>query len=194
MVRNPAIPPESFDEILGWLDSNRDKAARMYLQLRDDLGKIFRWRKCSDPDGLTDEVFDRVALKVHEVKPTYVGDPRLYFRAVANNLIKEEQKRVGTKVSLSVAEPRAAEHTDEEKLAADREECLRLCLQTIRKDKRDLILAYYAKDKQAKIDHRYELAEQLEISIVTLRVRVYRIREKIEECVLRCLKRKAEEK
>jgi RNA polymerase sigma factor (sigma-70 family) len=194
MVRDPTIPPESFEEILGWLDRDRDIAARMYVQLRDDLAKIFRWRKCSDPDGLTDEVFDRVALKVHDVRPTYVGDPRLYFRAVANNLIKEEQKRVGTKVSLAVVEPRAAENTDCEKLAADREECLRLCLQRIHSDKRDLILAYYAKEKQAKIDHRYELADQLGISIVTLRVRVYRIREKIEKCVLRCLKLKAEEK
>jgi RNA polymerase sigma factor (sigma-70 family) len=193
MVREPTILPESFEEILSWLDRDRDIAARMYVQLRDDLAKIFMWRKCSDPDGLTDEVFDRVALKVHDVKPTYVGDPRLYFRAVANNLIKEEQKRLGTKVSLAI-EPRAAEQTESEKLAADREECLRLCLQRIRNDKRDLILAYYAKDKQAKIDHRYELAEQLGISIVTLRVRVYRIREKIEKCVLRCLKRKAEEK
>ena len=193
MVRDPAIPPESFDEILAWLDSDRELAARRYVQLRADLAKIFMWRKCSDPDGLTDEVFDRVALKVREVKPGYIGDPRLYFRAVANNLIKEEQKRVGIKVSLSL-EPPAAEYDDSEKLAADREECLRSCLQRIRNDKRELILAYYAKEKQAKIDHRYELAEQLGISIVTLRVRVYRIREKIEKCVLSCLKRKAEEK
>ena len=72
----------------------------MYVQLRHDLAKIFTFRGCADPEGLTDEVFDRVAKKVHEVRPTYVGDPRLYFRAVANNLVKEDLKKIKTQVSL----------------------------------------------------------------------------------------------
>src|SRR4051794_31946045 len=61
MARNSAIPPESFEEILAWLYSDREVAATMYVQLRHDLANIFRWRGCSDPEGLTDEVFDRVA-------------------------------------------------------------------------------------------------------------------------------------
>ena len=94
MARDSAIPPESFEEILAWLNPDRDVAATMYVQLRHDLAKIFMWGRCTDPEGLTDEVFDRVARKVHEVRPTYVGDPRLFFRAVANNRVKEDLKRV----------------------------------------------------------------------------------------------------
>ena len=61
MARDSAIPTESFEEILAWLDPDREIAASLYLRLREDLAKIFKWRGCSDPEGLTDEVFDRVA-------------------------------------------------------------------------------------------------------------------------------------
>jgi RNA polymerase sigma factor (sigma-70 family) len=190
--RNKAISPDSLDEILTWFDSDRDIAAGAYLQLRADLTRLFDCRLCADPDGLTDEVLDRVARKVHAVKPIYVGDPRHYFRAIANNLIKEEHKRLGSVVSLSF-DPLAPEQDQaSEKQAADLEDCLRWCLQKLRSDKRDLILNYYSKDKQAKIDYRYEMAEQMGISIVTLRVRVHRIRERLRRSMLRCLQRKAQ--
>lgn len=190
MARNSVIPPESFEEILDWLNPDRELAGAMYVQLRHDLAKMFTWRGCRDPEGLTDEVFDRVAKKVHEVRPTYEGDPRLYFRAVANNLIKEELKKTKNQISLEVVEqtrPHEAEINDE---SIAIEDCLQLCLQDLSSEKREMILAYYAKEKQAKIDHRNELAQQLGISVETLRVKVYRLRGSLEGCIQRCLKRK----
>src|SRR5215217_7873880 len=137
MARDSAIPPESFEEILVWLNSDREVAATMYVQLRHDLAKIFKWRGCSDPEGLTDEVFDRVAKKVHEVRPTYEGDPRLYFRAVANNLVKEDFKKVKNQISLEgvdlpepITDQRAQEQIDE---------CLHSCLQKLSARDRELI-------------------------------------------------------
>ena len=194
MVRDSAIPPESFDEILDWLDPDRDVAAEKYVQLRHDLAKLFMWGRCLDPEGMTDETFDRVAKKVHDVKPSYQGDPRLYFRAVANNLIKENFKKVKTQVSLEDVDlpERQTVVTTEE--TAGIEECLHSCLQKLDREKRKLILDYYAKEKQAKIDHRHELAQRLGISVETLRVRVFRIRASIEECIESCLKRKAQRK
>jgi RNA polymerase sigma factor (sigma-70 family) len=191
MARDSAIPPESFEEILAWLDSDREVAATMYVQLRHDLAKIFTYRGCADPEGLTDEVFDRVAKKVHEVRPTYEGDPRLYFCAVANNLVKEDLKRVKTQVSLEgvdLPEPITNERVE----AEDIEECLQSCLQKLTAENRELILGYYAKEKQAKIDHRSELAQRFGISLETLRVKVYRIRLSLHKCIERCLKRKAQ--
>jgi RNA polymerase sigma factor (sigma-70 family) len=167
----------------------------MYVQLRHDLAKIFTFRGCSDPEGLTDEVFDRVAKKVHKVKPTYVGDPRLYFRAVANNLVKEDLKRAKTQVSLEepeLPEPTTIESDEDE--TEDIEECLRSCLQKLSAENRKLIVDYYAQEKQAKIDHRSELAQQFGISVQTLRVKVYRIRVSLQGCIERCLKNKGQRK
>ena len=191
MARDSEIPPESFEEILAWLNGDRNEAAAMYVQLRQDLAKMFMWGRCADPEGLTDEVFDRVAKKVHDVRPTYEGDPRLYFRAVANNLIKENNKRVKTQLSLEGIDlPESPTTETEDEMAADIEECLQQCLQKLSTDKRELILGYYAKEKQAKIDHRYELAQKFGITVETLRVRVFRIRESLADCIGRCLKRK----
>lgn len=161
----------------------------MYVQLRHDLAKIFKWKGCNDPDGLTDEVFDRVARKVNDVSPTYEGDPRLYFRAVANNLIKENLKRLKSQIpldGLNLAQKQERE-IQAEKEAMD--ECLQVCLKELSAENQALILAYYAKEKQAKIDHRSELAQSFGLSVQTLRVKAYRIRASLEQCMERCLKR-----
>ena len=193
MARDPAIPPQSFDEILDWLNPDRDEAATIYVQLRNDLTRIFAWNRCADPEGLTDEVFDRVARKVHNVRPTYEGDPKLFFYGIARNLIKESPKRMKKQVSLEDTNLPAREAAVEDETAARREECLNACLQKLSADKRELILGYYAKEKQAKIDHRTELAQKMEISVETLRVRVYRIRGTLEKCIEQCLDRMGQE-
>ncbi|MEN3328172.1 MAG: hypothetical protein V7638_2979 [Acidobacteriota bacterium] len=195
MARHSAIPPESFDEILAWLNPDRDVAGTIYVQLRQDLTKIFTWNRCPDPDGLTDDVFDRVAKKVHDVRQTYVGDPKLYFYGVARNLIKEIPKKIKAQTSLQGTEPASDPRRETEQETANmREDCLRSCLQKLSKEKRELIVAYYARDKQAKIDHRTEMARRLGISVETLRVKAFRIRGTLEQCLERCIDRMAQNK
>jgi len=195
MARNSAIPPESFEEILAWLDPDREVAGNMYVELHNHLVKLFRWRGCSDPEGLTDEVFNRVAKKVHEVRPTYEGNPRFYFLAVANNVVKENLKKIKTQVSLDEDElPKPIATKSEEDDTLDMQECLQSCLPKLTSENRKLIVAYYAKEKQAKIDNRSELAQQLGISVETLRVKVHRIRLSLQRCIARCLELKNKEK
>lgn len=195
MARDSAIPPESFNEILAWLNPDRDVAGTIYVQLRQDLTKIFTWNRCPDPDGLTDEVFDRVAKKVHDVRQTYVGDPKLYFYGVARNLIKEIPKKIKAQMSLQGTEPASDPRREtEQETAHMREDCLRSCLQKLSKEKRELIVAYYARDKQAKIDHRTDMARRLGISVETLRVKAFRIRAALEQCLERCIDRMAQNK
>ena len=184
MARDSVLPPENFDEILAWFNRDRDLAASIYLQIRADLTKIFTFNNCSDPEGLTDEVFDRLAKKIHELRQNYEGDPRFYLYGIARNLIKEELKKVKTQVQLDDFEQPAntVDETEQERQEL-REECLHSCLKKLGADKRKLILSYYAKEKQAKIDHRAELAKQLGTNVETLRVRVYRIRAALEECI-----------
>src|ERR1044072_9272473 len=194
MPHDYPVPPESFEEILAWFNPDREVAATMYVQLRHDLAKIFSFRGCVDPEGLTDEVFDRVAKKLSEIQPTYVGDPRLYFRAVANNVVKEDVKRAKTLVALESELPEPITTERDEDDTEDIEECLRSCLQKLSAENRKLIVEYFAKEKQAKIDHRSELAQQFGISVENLRVKVYRIRVSLQGCIERCLESKAHRK
>jgi RNA polymerase sigma factor (sigma-70 family) len=183
------IPPDGFDEILDWLDPDRERAAQIYEELRQRLIKIFGWNGCADPEGMADETFDRVAKKIHDARPTYKGNPRLFFYGFANNLVKEYRKKLGLSVSLDDDFDRPApEPEEEEDEAPDVEkECFHACLQKLSRENRDLILSYYAEEKQAKINHRKDLARQLGVTMTTLRVRMARIRTSIEECVARCV-------
>lgn len=197
MSRNSAVPFESFDEVLAWLDPDREVAATLYVRLREDLTKLFAWNRCADAEGLTDEAFDRVSRKVVQLRQNFEGDPRLFFYGVARNLIREYAKKVKAHVSLEDDDTHANTSTltqEIEETAEMRSECLHACLGGLSKEKRELIVAYYTRDKQAKIDYRHELAEQLGISIATLRVRVYRIRSTLEGCIERCLKNMAQQK
>jgi RNA polymerase sigma factor (sigma-70 family) len=191
MARNSDIPPESFEEILAWLSPDRELAASMYLDLRRRLIKIFGWNHCTDPEGMTDETFDRAAKQVHELKETFEGDPKLFFYAVARNLIREYQRKIKSYVSIDDVELQVeAPHEIEEEDDADlRTECLLSCLRGLTSEKRELILGYYAKEKQAKINHRTEMAKRLGLTVETLRVRAYRIRSELEKCIEDCLER-----
>lgn len=182
------MPPESFEEVLAWLNPDRELAASIYIELRHALVKIFAWNRCADPEGMTDETFDRVVKKVHDLRFTFEGDPKLLFYGVARNLIKEHQKKVKLYVSIEGIDLPGNPPEEEEEESADlRAECLEACLGELSSEKRELILAYYAKEKQAKIDHRSEMARQLGVSMETLRVRAYRIRATLEACIERCL-------
>ena len=192
MPRNSDIPTESFDEILAWLNPDRELAARSYVDLRNALVKIFSWNRCTDPEGMADEVFDRVAKQIHRLRDTFEGNPKLFFYGVANNLIKEYQRKVKLYVPIEDVELAGGPPQEAEEESAEmREECLQTCLQGLTSEKRELILAYYAKEKQAKITHRTELARQLGTSIEALRVRMCRIRAALEDCIERCLEQLA---
>lgn len=182
------FPPERFDDLLAWLNPDRELASSVYLNLRQSLLRIFAWNRCADPEGMTDETFDRVARQVHTLAKTYEGNPKLFFYGVANNLIKEYRKKVKSYVSIEgveLAEDPPQEF--EEETSEKRKKCLSKCLRKLPKAQRDLILTYYAKEKQAKIVQRAEMARQLGVSMETLRVRMLRIRNRLEECIELCL-------
>lgn len=195
MPRNSDIPPDSFNELLAWLNPDRDSAARMYEEIRRDLIKVFGWNKCIDPEGMADETFDRAAKKARQLKDSFEGNRKLFFYGVANNLIKEYRKTVRSYVSLDEVEIAESPPTNfDEETAEVREECLRICLLELKVEKRDLLIAYYAKEKRAKIDQRAEMAQRLGVSIETLRVRMCRIRSELVECIEHCLDGRAMEK
>jgi len=197
MARSSAPLLESFDEVLAWLDPDREKAAAIYVELREDLTRIFAWNHCLDPEGLADEAFDRVSRKIQHLRHTFDGDPRLFFYGIARNLIKENVKKVKAYASLDGADPPSKTNPVIQEItetAEMRAECLDACLQKLGAENRELIVAYYTRDKQAKIDYRQELALRLGISVITLRVRAHRIRGTLQGCIERCLKNMVQQK
>jgi len=82
-------------------------------------------------------------------------------------------------------EPWAAKAVDE--TAENNSRCLDRCLQTISEADQVLILDYYSRDRSDKIARRKTMATQIGIGLNALRIRAYRIRERLFQCVTRCL-------
>ncbi len=179
MKKGWVLTKELFDALLAWLDPDRDAAAAKYELIRTRLIKIFVCRGCVDPEDLADETIDRVARRLRDIETEFTGDPARYFYGVANKVYQEYLRR-----KPAPQPPPPLDESDE----VEREyNCLDRCMQKLPPDNRELVLQYYQQDKQAKIDHRKELASQLGIALNALRIRAYRIRALLLECVQKCV-------
>jgi len=189
MTKDWTPTQEHFDKLLDWLDADRERAGEKYEDIRHSLIKIFVWRGCDRAEDLADETINRVMRKAGQFAETYQGDPARYFYGVAKKVLLEYKRKEFTLVSpliiVNAAAPEPEDVSDQEDSKFD---CLELCLQRLSQDDRDLIMLYYQKEKQAKVDFRKELAEQIGIATNTLRVRAYRIRNFLLDCISKCLK------
>ncbi|HWP42680.1 MAG TPA: sigma factor-like helix-turn-helix DNA-binding protein, partial [Blastocatellia bacterium] len=71
--------------------------------------------------------------------------------------------------------------------------CLEECMQKLPPETRRLIISYYEGEEGAKIENRRRLAEQMDLSVNSLRIRLHRLRERLERCVSGCMNYDASE-
>ncbi|HEY7547760.1 MAG TPA: hypothetical protein VID27_22875 [Blastocatellia bacterium] len=181
MKKDWPLTQEAFDNLLTWLDPDRERAGQKYEEIRCKLIRIFARRGCSIAEELTDETINRVTRKALEVAQTYVGDPALYFYGVAQNVFHEYVKKPSGPFPLA--------HNDPTEEKERRFSCLDLCIERLDTQSRDIILQYYYEEKKARIDQRKALAERLGVTINTLRTRAHRIKIILQQCVNDCLAR-----
>jgi DNA-directed RNA polymerase specialized sigma24 family protein len=179
MKKNWVLTKEAFDALLAWLDPNREVAGQKYEDIRRRLVKIFSCRGCAEPEDLADETINRVTGKLPSVETDFVGDPSRYFYGVANKVHLEYRRR---KPAPETPPPASYDEGIEKEF-----ECLERCMQKLTEENRKLVIEYYQDERQAKIDHRKALAERLGIAINALRIRAFRIRASLQECVTNCL-------
>ena len=174
------ITQDQFDQLLDWLNPDRQKAAEQYEWIRKRLIKIFVSRGSHIPEELADQTINRVARKLPEIRSTYVGEPACYFSGVASFIWRESLRK---EKLPAVTLPTPANPTDDQ----ERDYlCLEKCLSELPASDRDLAVAYYQQEKHAKIDHRKKLAEQLGLAMNALRIRACRIRASLLKCVEVC--------
>jgi DNA-directed RNA polymerase specialized sigma24 family protein len=181
----------AFDKLLVLLDADRERAGAKYEALRARLIKLFEWRNCAAPEELADIVFDRVTKKIESGEQ--IQNVEAYSATVAQYVLKEDG-RAPARLFQSVEDnPRlenrlaasestdAAEGTDEMRLA-----CLDKCLAGLPDEQRRLVTAYYDTDERTMIEARRRLAAAEGISPNSLRIRVCRLKARLEECTKDC--------
>lgn len=174
------MTPESFDALLSMLHPDREKAGEVYEGIRRRLVRLFEWRGCSRSEDLADETFNRVARKFAHGVELERTDPYPYFCGVAHHVFQEMVRR-------EAREQRALESgdwssspppVDEPDYRLDH---LRACLGILEAGQRRLLLRYHQDDQ--RIRSRKDLCDELGIPMNALRIRVHRLRRKVEACV-----------
>ena len=172
---DPKAAPLSQSELLAILDPDVERAEGKYLELWQKLERFFEWKQASDPADLVQETMARALSNLQAGKTITTEDPARYFFGIAKNLIKEGWK------------PRRQEQLEDHEfsgeaatfLGLDRAEqniYLKECLHELSQEDFDLLSAYI--EGEAK-----EWGSARGLRPGTVRLRVYRIRKRIEERV-----------
>jgi DNA-directed RNA polymerase specialized sigma24 family protein len=171
---------ESFERFLCWLGPDPESAGQKYESIRSRLIKMFRARRCVFPEDLADATFERVSRKLADLN-TFTGDPARYFYGVAKKIYLEYQHEIATvrrRPHYSISTDTGAQEWEELLKQLDD------ALNTIPISDRELILKYYTGSGRNKIELRRSLAEQMGFPLNALRLRVFRIRKEIRNCML----------
>ena len=166
---------EAFDKLLRWLDPDRDKAGEKYERIRFRLIKILAAKGCAEPEDLADRTINVVVGKIDSLLENYVGDPALYFYAVAKKIFLEQLK----KKPLPNAPPTVPNSTEIEHVCG----LLDLCLQELPAEDKDVTLRYQEGEKGERIKNRKRLAQELGITLNALRIRMCHIHARLRQCM-----------
>jgi hypothetical protein len=182
MKANWVLTGDALRDLLGWLDPDPERAGEKYEHIRASLIKFFESRGCLTPDEQTDNTIDRVARRLSEGVVIYTPNPFLYFYGVALRVLQEDRRRPPVN-HLPPAAESAFEH--EARLA-----CMESCLERLPGHIVELLTRYCIEDVEQRSEKRRRMAQELGVSLNTLRLRVHRVRDQLGACVSRCLERK----
>ena len=181
----------SFSRLLISLDEDRESAGVKYEDLRRTLIRFFEWRGAPFPEDHTDDVFDRIARRLGE--GVEIKNIRGYSHEVARLVFLETLKRADSRqVPFDDLNQKdlISDTVDGNSEKEMRLSCLDECLSGLSADNRELIVDYYQDEKRDRIDRRKALAKRLGIHREAVANRAQRLREKLENCVSGCFRKK----
>ena len=179
MHKDWSLSQEDFDALLAWLDPEREQAGLKYEQIRGSLIKIFTGRGCTDPEELADETINRVTAKIKDIQRKYKGDPALYFFGVAKWILMEYLRR-------KPPQPPLIPPLDTARVELEYR-CFERCIERLSEEDRALLVREYGAKGRTQAERRKALADELGISLNALRIRVFRIRVALKECIEKCI-------
>jgi DNA-directed RNA polymerase specialized sigma24 family protein len=190
-ARPRGLSREAFEALLAHLDPDRERAGERYEAIRHRLLRFFACRGASCPDELADEAIDRVGRKLAAGEVIRIPDVGRYFLGVARNVLREAWDAEGRRRSAGLCPEaeRVAPGPEPDTAIAD---CLERCLEKLPPESRDLLLRYYSVDRSNKVAARRALAAGLGLGGAALRLRLHRLRAKLEGCIGLCLEARGE--
>lgn len=182
-----ALTAEGFEQFLSLLDSDRTRAGELYEEIRTRLLKFFEWRGCAVAEELTDRTFNRVIGKLQAGET--IQNAQGYSVGVARLVHLEYLREAERERQLFEQSPVAADvkSFEEETTEALRVAAFEECFAALLPDQKRQLLAYHTGEKQERINNRKALAAELGTPASSLRIRMFRLKAILEECVARAL-------
>src|SRR5215203_2762950 len=180
-LENQEVNAQPFTALLTFLcPEDPDEAIRLYLRLHKKLTGYFQLRGTSDPSHDADDTLDRAGKKILEGVP--IPDIDRFCLGIARNVFLE---RVRNKKKEESAFVQFFEHSQNDKTLLDRiTNLMKPCFEKLPPDDRDLLNSYCKVPPElSRAEHRLRIAESLNSTIAALRIRVTRLRTKLEKCV-----------
>jgi DNA-directed RNA polymerase specialized sigma24 family protein len=175
------LTSESLNLLLARFSEDERQAAVVYKTLRDSLVRFFELKGDSEPEAAADETLDRTALKVAADTP--IDNITKYSFGVARLIFLE-------RLRLSQKEKKAAEdfYTGKEVSLIDAENddfrFFRECFDGLPTAERMFLQSYFTDAPyQQIIETRRRLTVEAGVSINQIRVKVSRLRKRLENCV-----------
>jgi DNA-directed RNA polymerase specialized sigma24 family protein len=172
----------SFDALLSSFHSDPEMASREYERLRRRLIRFFALHRVSRPEDLADVAFNRLARKIAQGES--ICNVSQYVAGIARILLLEDRAEARRETRVLRLHAAAANLPEPEPEALV---CLEACLDEMSPDGRNLLLRYYSAESRTHIEVRQKIAEQMGLKMNALRNRALRLREQLEDCVLRRL-------
>lgn len=162
--------------------SNQDEAGVAYNELRNSLVRFFQIKGDSDPDEAADLTLDRAALKIP--KDTPIENLTGYCFGVARFIFLERVRRT-KKLNDAAAEFYSKRNSSEIVQETDDEfTVLRKCFEKLTNAEKLFLRDYFADLPFSELDKsRRQTCLENDITPNNLRLRVFRLRQRLENCV-----------
>lgn len=177
-----SLTAESLEKFLAWLSPDREEAAMKFRLLEQKLVGFFTRGGCHVPEELFDKTIDVACKKIDSGAVERSVDPTAYCYGVARNVLREYRRDMKpVPMPEDFARPQQEPDWNERELT-----CMEGCVDRLGRHDRDLVTRYYEAEGREKINLRRALAAEQGGSNL-LRIKVFRIRNKLRDCVSECM-------
>jgi DNA-directed RNA polymerase specialized sigma subunit, sigma24 homolog len=189
-MADPNPPPDAENNPWRVFGDDSQGIVEQFELLRGKLIVFFENRRCLDPEELADETLERIIKKLCE--GTKVSHLIRYSYGVAKNIFYEYLRTEKAKNHYAEEQKRRSEThmSDENDDAIVKEEqlkCLERCTARLSEQEQWLLAEYYSLRGNLKLEHRRNLAEQLNITRAALTLRIFHLKQKLKKCINDCL-------
>lgn len=174
------LTAESYSLLLKAFSSDEKEAALAYAKLRDSLARFFQL-KGDSADEAADETLDRVAVKLGE--NVLIDDLTKYSFGVARLVFLERLRKMQKekKAFENYRVENAHQKFDEE---ADDFSPFRECFESLPNADKSILRAYFIDLPHAELnENRQKLTDKLGVTLNNLRLKIFRLRRRLEDCV-----------